>query len=186
MFWILTAWVPGDDRLFTIGCMVEFPEPTSWMSRGASPITKGCLRHARAASMPRDCVIPHMVRHLPLPIRLLPENVQKDAFVRRARSLTVLHRGPRHLIRPPHIGDLAIATDTLWRHNQLCDLSWGSIRWKPVLVQALLPDARSVSVRREQHAVIREERAHAIRISLEPCFFVLAVDLFYLCNVFRG
>jgi len=41
-------------------------------------------------------------------------------------------------------------------------------------------------VRRQQHAVISEERANAIRISLEPSLFVLAVDLLYLCHIFRG
>src|SRR6266403_797333 len=140
----------------------------------------------QAASIPLHWVIPHMVRHLPLPIRLLPQNVQEHAFVRRARRLTVLHCGPSHFIRPPHISDLSIAADTLWRHHQLCDLGWRGIWREPVFVQSLLPDARLVSVRRQQHAVIGEESAHTIRISLEPSFFVLAVDLLYLCHIFRG
>src|SRR6266478_4558202 len=181
MFWILTASVPGDDRVFTIGSKSELPEPSPWTARRASTtLQQGHSSSPPAASMPLHWFIPHMVRHLPLPIRLLPENVQEHAFVRRARSLTILRRGPRHLIRPPHIGDPPIAADTLWRHYQLCDLSWRRIRRKPVFVQALLPDARRVPVRRQQHAVTREERAHAIRISLEPCFFVLPVDSLYL------
>src|SRR6266481_4661782 len=38
MFWILTASVPGDDRVFTIGSKAEFPEPRPWTARGTSPI----------------------------------------------------------------------------------------------------------------------------------------------------
>src|SRR6202795_2509972 len=86
------------------------------------------------ASMPLHWVIPHMMRHLPLPIRLLPENVQEHPFVPRARRLTVLHCGPIHFIRPPYIGDLSIAADTLRRHYQLCDLGWWGIGQKPVFV----------------------------------------------------
>jgi hypothetical protein len=40
MFWILTASVPGDDRVFTIGPKAEFPEPNPWTARGASPILR--------------------------------------------------------------------------------------------------------------------------------------------------
>src|SRR6266699_2632152 len=125
MFWILTVSVPGDDRVFTIGSRAEFPAPSPPFS---SP---------PAASMPLHWVIPHMVRHLPLAIRLLPENIQEHAFVRRARRLAILHGGPRHLIRPPNISDLSIAADTLWRHDQLCYLGWRRIRRKPVFVQSL-------------------------------------------------
>ncbi|PYU45931.1 MAG: hypothetical protein DMG53_13240 [Acidobacteria bacterium] len=49
-----------------------------------------------------------------------------------------------------------------------------------------MPDTRLVSVWRQQHTVRREARAHAICISLEPSFFVLAVHSLYLCSVFLG
>src|SRR5882762_8267733 len=38
MSWILTASVPGDDRVFTIGSKADYPEPGPWIARLASPI----------------------------------------------------------------------------------------------------------------------------------------------------
>ncbi len=82
MFWILTASVPGDDRVFTIASKAEFTEHSPWTARGASPVLQqGQSSSPLAASMSLHWFIPRMVGHLPLPIRLLPENVQEDAFV---------------------------------------------------------------------------------------------------------
>jgi hypothetical protein len=38
MFWILTASVPADDRVFKIGSKGEFPEPSPWTAWGTPPI----------------------------------------------------------------------------------------------------------------------------------------------------
>src|SRR5882762_7543019 len=124
-------------------------------------------------------LVPHMVGHFPFAIGLLSEDIQKYAFVRSAGGLTVLHGCPSYFIGAPDVGDLAITADACWCDDQFCDRSGWSIGRKPVIVQSLFSDARRVTMRWEQHAVLGEESAHAISVSLEPCFFVLAVHTLY-------
>ena len=120
------------------------------------------------------------------PIGLLPKYIQKHSLVRRARRLPVLHHRPCNFVGSPHVRDLSGTADVCRRHHQLRDLRRWSIRRKPVFVQSFLSDPWSVAVWRQQHAVLREQSPHAIRVSLEPGLFVLGMHFLYFLDVFRG
>src|SRR5258708_18485719 len=116
MFWILTASVPGDDRVFTIGSKAEFPEPRRGRQGRITDTPTRAVFVTPATSMPLHWRILHLVRHLLLLIRLLLENVQENAFVvtgslsyHFAPWSTPLHPFPTHR-RPAHRRQFFVAS----------------------------------------------------------------------------